>query len=197
MALIEKVEETLRLLLADASPEVRAAASGSFDTVRARRAAGSYLHELKSGALEARVRVVYAAGGMGGGEGVSLLLAALSDPEPEVRAVAARELASHPAVPVLKAIVERLPKEKGVVLANLIDALGASRRRELSPVIERYLADPDPEVRGRAIVAYARVGDGEALDKVMPFSVSPVDNIRAAVAQALGEWSGGTPPHPG
>lgn len=192
MSQVERIEQALQRMMTDLSPEVREAASEAFDTVRARRSVDSYLQELRSGALEARIRAVYSASRIGGQEGVGLLLAALSDSEAEVRAVAARELAAYPTVPVLKTIVDQLPKEKGVVLGNLIESLGASRRKEIAPVIERYLADPNPEVKGKAIVAYARTAE-DPWERVLPNAANPNDNVRASVARALAEWSGGFP----
>ncbi len=190
MEQVERIEEALRKMMADASPEVREAASGAFDAVHARRSADGFLQELRTGTIEERIRVVFSAGLFGGHEGVGLLLAALADPDAEVRAVAAREMAGHATVPVLKAIVDRLPKEKGVVLGNLIETLGTSRRRELAPVVERFLSDPDPQVKGKAIIAYARTAEAP-WELLLQNVVAANDTVRAAAARALGEWSAG------
>jgi HEAT repeat protein len=192
MSLVERIEETLPRLMTDASPEVREAAAEAYDTVHARRAVPVLLQELKTGPVESRIRTVYSAGAIGGNEGTGLLLAALDDADPEVRAVAARELASCTTIPVLKAIVERLPREKGVVLGNLVEALGRSRRRDLAPVVERFLSDPDPEVKSKAIVAYARTAE-EPWSRLIPNVTAANDTVRAAAARALGEWTGSFP----
>ncbi len=195
MEQVELIEGALRKMMADPSPGVREAASGAYDAVRARRSVDGFLQELRTGTVEERIRIVFSAGIIGGQEGIGLLLAALADPDAEVRAVASRELSAHTTVPVLKAIVDRLPKEKGVVLANLVETLGISRRRELAPVIERFLSDPDPEVKGKAIVAYARTAEGPwAL--LLQNVAAANETVRAATARALGEWSGGVPPKP-
>ncbi len=44
-------------------------------------------------------------------------------------------LEEHPTPAVLKALVGRLPAEQGVVLGNLLEALGKSRRRELATIV--------------------------------------------------------------
>src|SRR3990170_4528828 len=133
--------------------------------------------------------VVFAAEEIGGSEGLSLLLAALTDAEEEVRGAAVRALESTLTGTVLKAMVARLPREQGVVLGNLLEALGKSRRRELSPVIERYLDHPDVEVREKAIPAFARVTAGAGWEKILAHVAETEETVRAAAARALGEWS--------
>jgi len=188
----EAVEQALRELLMDPSAAVREAASAALDRVRARRDAEVYLERLRSASLEERVRTVHAAREIGGQEGVSILLAALADPEGEVRGAAVRALEDFLSPAVLKALAARLPHESGVVLGNLIEALGKSRRRELGPVIERYLGHADPEVRGKALVAYARVADVPWWEKILPGVRDRAEAVRAQAAAALGEW--GAPP---
>lgn len=188
-ALVDRIEETLHRMLSDPSVPVREAASAALDRLRAKRSAPAFLEKLRDASLEERVRIVFAAEDMGGSEGLSILMAALSDPEAEVRGAAARALGAHAAPAVLKAMVARLSAEKGVVLGNLLESLGKSRRRELMPIVERYLDDPDPEVRGKAIVAYARVTEAPGWGKIVGRAGERNDSVRAAVARALGEWT--------
>ncbi len=187
--LVDRIEETLRGMLQDASPPVREAASSALDRLRAKRAAPVLIKKLGGAPLEERVRIVFAAEEIGGSEGLSILLAALSDAEAQVRGAAARALAAYPSPAVLKAIVTRLSAEKGVVLGNLIETLGKSRRRELMPIVEKYLEHPDAEVRGKALVAYARVTEAPGWEKIIGRSAEKNDLVRAAVARALGEWT--------
>lgn len=189
--MIGRIEETLKAMLADPSVAVRLAASVALDRLRVKRSVSSYLQMLRSGTLEERVRIVFAAEEIGGSEGLSLLLAALEDKDQEVRGAAVRALASTRAVNVLQAMVDRLPREEGTVLGNLLEALGKSGRKELSPVIERYLGHPDAEVRGKAIQAFARITDDAGWEKILAQTVESDETIRAAAARALGEWSSG------
>jgi len=186
---IERIEETLKEMLSDPSVAVRLAASAALDKQRVKKSVSSYLQMLKTGTLEERVRVVFAAEEIGGPEGQSLLLAALSDKEKEVRGGAVRALESSLTEPVLKAMVAQLPGEEGVVLGNLLDALGKSRKKELAPVVERYLEHPDAEVRGKAIQAFARVAENTGWEKILAHAVDKDETVRSAVALALGEWS--------
>jgi hypothetical protein len=187
---IDRIEETLRKMAqSDPSPPVREAASSALDRLQAKRSVGSLLQSLKSGTLAERMRIVLSAEDIGGREAVSLLLAALSDSEAEVRGAAARALGSFPAVPVLRALAERLPKEQGVVLGNLVEALGKSRRKELAPVIGRYLEHPDPFVSGKAVQAYALLAEKDEWEKILALAGSENETVRAAAACALSEWS--------
>ncbi len=187
--MIDRIEQTLKELLSDPSPEVRLAASAALDKQRVKKSVSSYLEMLKTGTLEERVRVVFAAGEIGGPEGQSLLLAALSDRDREVRGAAVRALESFLTGPVLKAMVAQLPGEEGVVLCNLLDALGKSRRKELAPIVERYLEHPDAEVRSKAIQAFALVAENAGWEKILALAVEKDETVRAAAARALGEWS--------
>ena len=185
----DRFEEILQKMLSDPSVAVRVAASAAIDRLRAKKRASTYLEKLETGNLEERVRIVFAAEEIGGRAGLSILLAALSNNESEVRGAAVRALGNSLSPKVLKALVEHLPKENGVVLGNILEALGKSFRRELSPILEKYLEHPDHEVRGKAIVAFARVAEGDRLEKILQYAGAQTDTIRAAVARALGEWS--------
>lgn len=186
----DRIVGTLQEMLADPSVAVRVSASAAIDRLRAKRRTPAYLETLKHGALEERVRIVFAAEEIGGRERLSILLAALSDSEPEVRGAAVRALESTPTPEVLRSLVSQLQRENGVVLGNLLEALGKSGRKELSPILEKYLDHPDYEVCGKAIVAYARVAEGNCWEQVLRRAQSESDTVRAAVARALGEWSG-------
>jgi HEAT repeat protein len=189
---IDRIEEVLRAMLGDPSDAVREAAAAALDRVRARRAAAPLQAGVAGGSLslEERIRAVFVAEEVGGPEGLSLLLTALEDPDAEVRAAAARALEGFLTPPVLKAMVGRLSRETGVVLGNLIEALGKSRRKELSPILERYMDHPDEEVRGRAIVAYARVAGPAGWEKILSLAENMSETVRVAVARSLAEASG-------
>ncbi len=188
-AVVDRIEETLRGMMSDPVLAVRDAASGALDRLRVKRSASAIVQKLRAAPLEERVRMVFAAEEIGGSEGLSILMAALADPDAEVRGAAARALAAFPTAAVLKAMVGRLSAEKGVVLGNLLETLGKSRRRELMPVVEKFLDHPEPEVRGKAIVAYARVAESGGWEKIIGRSGEKSDTVRAAVARALGEWT--------
>ena len=187
--MVDRIEETLAALATDPSEYVRDAALSAIDRVRARRSIDRFRALLKDGNLEEKIHAIYAAEEMGGGEGAALLLEALSDPLEEIRGAALRGLQSFLTPAVLKALWEMLPKEKGIVLGNIIEALGVSGRKELSPHVERYLGHPDVEVRAKAIVAFSRLTDVAGLEKIAAMRADQDENIRVAVAQGLGNWT--------
>jgi len=187
--MIQRIEEMLAILLADSAPGVREAASAAMDRTRAKRSMEQYRDRLRGGTQEEKIRTVQAADEIGGAEGTALLLEALSDPTGEIRGAAVRALAYHPSPAVLKALWEMLPKEKGVVLANLVEALGLSGRKELCPHLERYLGHPDPEVRAKTVVAVSRLADAAGWDKILALRGDPDENVRVAVAEGLGNWT--------
>jgi HEAT repeat protein len=187
--MIDRIEDALRRLLSDPSAAVREAASGALDRTRAKRSLEMVRRRIRDGSVEEKIRAIHSAGERGGAEGVSLLLDALADPDPEVRGAAVRALAPFPSPPVLKALWEMLPRERGAVLGNLLEALGASGRRDLAPHVEKFLDHADPEVRSKAVSAFARMSDAAGWERILGKAADPSDSVRAAVAEALGGWT--------
>ncbi|MCL2103084.1 MAG: HEAT repeat domain-containing protein [Syntrophorhabdaceae bacterium] len=191
--MIDLVEEALAAMVSDSSRHVRETAMAAMDRVRAKRSHEQFKAFLKKGTKQEKIHVVYAAGEMGGSEGVALLLDALSDKDEEVRGIAVRALLPFPTMAVLKTLWEMLPREKGVVLGNIVEVLGASGRKELAPHIVRYLSHPETEVRAKAIIAVSRLADDDGWKKIMALRGDPDQTIRAAVAEGLGNWTSAQP----
>jgi len=187
--MIERIEEALGKLLSDPSAAVREAASGAMDRTRARRSMEEFRSRIRGGTVEERLGAVFAAAELGGPEGVALLLQAISDPDAEIRGAAVRALSPFPSPSVIKTLWEMLPRERGVVLGNLLETLGASGRRELAPHIEKFLDHPEPEARAKAVTAYSRLCDGPGWEKILYRAGDPSDTVRAAAAEALGGWT--------
>ena len=187
--MIDRIDDALRKLLSDPSAAVREAASGALDRTRAKRTLETYRAWIRGGGVEEKIRAIQVAGEMGGSEGVSILMEVLADPCAEVRGAAVRALAAFPSPPVLKALWEMLPRERGVVLGNILEALGASGRKELAPHVEKFLDHPEPEVRSKAVSSLARMGDAAGWEKILAMAADPSESVRAAVAEALGGWT--------
>jgi HEAT repeat protein len=187
--MIERIEEALVKLLTDPSAAVREAASVAMDRTRAKRSMEEFRSTIRDGTVEEKLRTIYAAAELGGSEGISLLLQALTDRNAEVRGVAVRALSPFPSPGVIKSLWEMLPRERGVVLGNLLETLGASGRRELAPHVEKFLDHPEPEVRAKAVTAYSRLCDDPGWEKILPHAGDPNETVRAAVAEALGDWT--------
>jgi HEAT repeat protein len=187
--MIERIEEALSRLLSDPSAAVREAATGAMDRTRAKRSVEEFRSRIGGGTVEEKLRAIFAAAELGGSEGVSLLLQALSDRDAEIRGAAVRALSPFPSPGVIKSLWEMLPRERGVVLGNLLETLGASGRRELAPHIEKFLAHSEPEVRAKAVTAYSRLCDGPGWEKILSRIGDPNESVRAAVAEAMGAWT--------
>jgi HEAT repeat protein len=187
--MIERIEEALVKLVTDPSAAVREAASVAMDRTRAKRSMEEFRSTIRDGTVEEKLRTIYAAAELGGSEGISLLLQALTDRNAEVRGVAVRALSPFPSPGVIKSLWEMLPRERGVVLGNLLETLGASGRRELAPHVEKFLDHPEPEVRAKAVTAYSRLCDDPGWEKILPRAGDPNETVRAAVAEALGDWT--------
>lgn len=187
--MIERIEEALGKLLSDPSAAVREAASGAMDRTLAKRSMEDFRSRIRGGTVEEKLRAIYAAGDLGGPEGISLLLLALSDGSAEIRGAAVRTLSTFPSPTVLKSLWEMLPREQGVVLGNLLETLGASGRKELAPHVERFLDHADPEVRAKAVKSYSRLCDGAGWEKILSRAADPDETVRAAAAEALGGYT--------
>jgi HEAT repeat protein len=187
--MIERIEEALATLLSDPSAAVREAASGAMDRTRAKRSVEEVRSRIRGGTVEEKLRAIHTAEELGGSEGVSLLLQALSDGDAEIRGAAVRALSPFPSPGVIKSLWEMLPRERGVVLANLLETLGSSGRRELAPHVEKFLGHSEPEVRAKAVTAYSRLCDGLEWQRILSRTGDPDATVRAAVAEALGAWT--------
>ncbi|NIO16802.1 MAG: hypothetical protein GTN70_07360 [Deltaproteobacteria bacterium] len=183
---MEEIERILHALVNDKVAPVKEEASIALGRLAARKNFPEFMGVLSSGKPEERLRVVYAAEEMGGEEGLKLLMKAVGDAADDVRGAAIRILENYPRGAVLKALVDRLPLEKGYVLGNVISVLGNSGRRELGPVLMNFINHPDTEIQARTIEALGRIGSSDALGEIMSKAESESPSVRKAVAFALG-----------
>ncbi len=183
---MEEIERILHALVNDKVAPVKEEASIALGRFAARKNFPEFMGVLSSGKPEERLRVVYAAEEMGGEEGLKLLMKAVGDAADDVRGAAIRLLEGYPRGEVLKALVDRLPLEKGYVLGNVISVLGNSGRRELGPVLMNFINHPDTEIQARTIEALGRIGSFDALGEIMSKAESESPSVRKAVAFALG-----------
>jgi HEAT repeat protein len=187
--MIERIEEALVRMMSDPSEAVREAASGAMDRTRAKRSVEELRARVGVGTVEEKLRTIYAAADIGGTEGVSVLMQGLSDRDAEIRGAAVRALSPFPSPGVIRSLWEMLPRERGVVLGNLLETLGAFGRKELAPHVEKFLDHPEPEVRAKAVTAYARLCDAPGWEKILSRAGDANESVRAAVAGAMGGWT--------
>ena len=100
--------------------------------------------------------------------------------EARIESVAAgvRVLALDPAPEAGKRLAEQV--QRGLppaVLAVLLDVLGAHPRGDLTPIVVRLTRDRRPEIRARAIVAWAALGERFAMQAI----AAAADDIDARI----------------
>jgi HEAT repeat protein len=131
-----------------------------------------------------RAAAAYRLGDMGCEEAAPELLAALEDPERDVRAAAARSLGrlgvTAAALPLVEVLVSRRVPN-GVAGGALLE-LGAEIRPELATIA----AHPDPPVRATAITLLGLVGDSGDAPIAAKALGDPAADVRRAAAEALG-----------
>jgi HEAT repeat protein len=113
-----------------------------------------------------------------------LLLPALDDPDPCVREVGARLLGRQRSTTATTAIASRLASSDGPGRAAAAYALGLTGAGVSAP-LEEALADPVPAVRGNALWALGRIGDGAAAGRVWRLLRDGEAPVRAAAVQTL------------
>lgn len=186
---MDEIERVLNTLVQDEVTPVKDEALKAINKFNARKKFPDFMGTLTSGKPEERLRVVYAAEEMGGEEGLKLLMKAVEDTAEDVRGAAIRLLENYPRADVLKTLVECLPREKGFVLGNVISVLGKSGRKELAPILVRFVSHPDVEIQARTIEALGQIGASESVREIIAKAESETPSVRKAVAFALGEIS--------
>jgi HEAT repeat protein len=142
---------------------------------------------LREGDDETRAAAARALGRIGTEPGVTPLLDALSDSDPQVRlevVFALGQIGSAEARDALSRIAgsNASPEERGEAVLALGKLGGDGAAEAVLPL----LADPLPALRADAAVALARTGDSLAAADLAPLLADPDANVRAAAAWAAG-----------
>jgi HEAT repeat protein len=110
----------------------------------------------------------------------------LTNPDPHVRAQAARSLIAHPdplAAPLLAPLVRA--EQDRFLLGSLMLSLAACGRGAHSEVIDEHLKSPDPRTRSNALEALESTGDPGVIPRILPFLHDPHHRVRGAAASAV------------
>ena len=158
---------TLVLVLSVAGP---AAAAGPAPLSNAGEALGQLAKDLTDQSLPVaqRLEIVRVLGGWGGEQARGPLMAALKDPAPELRALAARGLGwpgNREAIPALRERVEAAD-EAALVKAAAVESLGLIGDRANRPLVVASTKHPDAGVRQAALWAVALGPFAEPADRV-------------------------------
>jgi cyclophilin family peptidyl-prolyl cis-trans isomerase/HEAT repeat protein len=178
-------------LLQDDLPEVRGRAALAAGRVRDRRATPLLLHALHDTDATVRARAALGLGLLA--DSADAVIAALSD-------VALRDAAAAPAAEAV-AVLGRLGLEQGrsaidSLLARdrtpvavrqeaLLAAWRLRRAQATAALVQRWLADPEPELRWRAAYALMRTAGPTAVPALIDALHDPDDRVRASAARGL------------
>lgn len=114
-----------------------------------------------------------------------ILVRGLTDPNPVVRAAAAKTLAELRDTSALKALCQTTTDSDAEVRRAAVVALGRLRRSECVPHLIKRLSDEAWEVRGDAATALGLIGDTAAIDPLFALVADPDGYVRSTVGSAL------------
>ncbi len=114
-----------------------------------------------------------------------LLIRALRDRSPELRSNAALIFARHCQNEIFVANVMRDPNP--AVRASAIEGLAGADRIPDPEVLSEAFSDPNPRVQANAILAYRRIDENAAFEKLEEMARHQDGDFRATAAWAMGE----------
>lgn len=115
------------------------------------------------------------------------LLAALQDPDPDLRAVAAEVLGYMANPAAINPLLERLQDENPKVREAVAGALGDIREAIAVPGLLVALHDPHPDVREASAWALGNIGDPSAIPDLLITLEADAIHIRWSAIEALGK----------
>jgi HEAT repeat protein len=141
---------------------------------------------LKNGDANTRKTAAYALEGIGGKQAVDPLIAALKDPDPEVRAAVPVPLAMNGLIDHPPAQPEKYKDRCAEITAF------RARQTEDPKVTDALLAaakDPDPHVRATIAIAFQITKDPRVVDALLADLKDPVPDVRSVAARSLGDFN--------
>jgi hypothetical protein len=183
---MDKRKEILIKALKDKEAEISYVAAEALEKIRAREKIGHLADKLTSGEMLEKIRAVYALTGLKGQAVIDLVVKALKDPSPDVRAAAARALGEMGDLRALKPLVEALDDEDPVVLRSIVDALIEYKDPRLLGPMTKLLKNKDAGVVERALEVIAAIGDKRSEEAMLYFADKGNKKMKAAAMKALG-----------
>jgi HEAT repeat protein len=141
---------------------------------------------LRNGDANARKTAAYALEGVGGKQAVDPLIAALKDPDGEVRAAVPVPLAMNGLIDHPPAQPEKYKDRCAEIIAF------RARQTEDPKVTDALLAeakDPDPQVRATTAIAFQITKDPRVVDALLADLKDPVQDVRSVAARSLGDFN--------
>ncbi len=144
-----------------------------------------FVEQLNSPDLAARRRAIKGLRRTGGAEAAGALVLVLTDDNPDIRRLAAEALTGFGRTAV-KPVLSYLRDWDGSLDPEVIRLVGRLRSRAALDILERRMADRDPEVRTAVAGALGAIGSPDVLDPLLDLLRDLTIRVRLAAADALG-----------
>ena len=178
--------DSLRPLLKDPVPAVRAAAAEAIEKLEATGSIGEILATLKTGDRGARIGAIYALGEIGGEKVLPPLVYCARRPEVDIRSAAVEVLGKLALPAVLPLLVELLDDENRTVQGGAIAAVrNFPGTPDVLAKVRRFLNAHDGLLEAEAAVTLAVLNDLSSLDTIRTLLASPHASTRQSAATAL------------
>lgn len=147
---------------------VRAAAAESLGAMKSKAAVPALIEAFSSDSVPLRRVDIEALGEIGDERALDVVLNAVADKDPQVRALATVALNKiHPKAGSLDVLLTNLRDPKSpTVRAEAAQKLGAFRTPDVAQQLIRGLADPESQVRGAVIMSLSTFTDGLSQDRI-------------------------------
>jgi HEAT repeat protein len=170
--------------LGDARAEVRRAAVGVLSADERAEVTEMLEPLLRDPSVEVRVEAIGALGQRRSRRALALLLETF-ERDAETREITLRALGRNGDGQAARRLAASYPKHDQGTRLGIIDALGAMAAPSVEPFLTELLSAPQPEVRGRAVVAVAHYGSDGALTRVVHATRDADPRVRLAALESL------------
>lgn len=178
--------DSLKPLLKDPAPGVRAAAAEAIEKLEATSSVEEILATLKNGDMGARVGAIYALGEIGGENILAPLLYCARRPEVDIRSAAVAVLGKLSLVASLPALVELLDDENPAIQGRVLAALRNFKATpEILDRLRHFLNASDGTLEAEAAITLATLNDLFSISQIQALLSSPHASTRQAAATAL------------
>ena len=178
--------DSLRPLLKDTVPGVRAAAAQAIEKLEGISSTEEIFTVLKTGDMGARIGAIYALGEIGGERVLPPLVYCAGRPEVDIRSAAVDVLGRLALPAALSILVERLDDQHMAVQARAITALGNFRATpDVLQKLRTFLDARDGTLEAEAALSLAQLKDVTSLDRIRSLLSSHHASTRQAAATAL------------
>lgn len=178
--------DSLKPLLKDSAPGVRAAAAEAIEKLEATSGVEEILATLKNGDMGARVGAIYALGEVGGESILAPLLYCAKRPEVDIRSAAVAVLGKLALVASLPVLVELLDDENPAIQGRVLAALrNFSVTPEILDRLRHFLHASDGTLEAEAAMTLATLKDLFSIGQIQALLGSPHASTRQAAATAL------------